>query len=121
MNVKATDLFVWGFVAHMVVDWLLQNEWMALHKSSLRHPSAWVHGGLHLIGAWLVFPLWAALLLTATHLLIDTRVPLKWWRRTIGQTVEGPETLLFPLSLWQDQAAHIACLAAVALIVAHRR
>ncbi len=113
---KATDLFVWGFVAHIIADWFLQSEWMALGKTSLKHPAAWVHSGIHFLGAWLVFPFWAALLLAASHLLIDTRVPLQWWRRFYHQTTEGPIMLTF--GMWQDQAAHIAMLAAVALLAA---
>jgi hypothetical protein len=36
-----------GWVAHLVADWLLQNNWMAKNKSSLVHPAAWVHALIH--------------------------------------------------------------------------
>lgn len=107
---------MWGLAAHLCVDFLLQNEWMAVNKTSLRHPAAWVHSGLQLLGALLVFPAWAALLLAVTHLLIDTRHPLNWWRRIMRQAQGGP--IFLPLSIWQDQVAHILCLALVALLTA---
>jgi hypothetical protein len=112
---KATDLFVWGFVLHIVADWFLQNEWMATYKTSLRHPAAWVHSGIHFAAMLFVFPVWAALLIGVTHLLIDTRAPLQMWRRFYRQTTDGPVMLTF--GMWQDQAAHIAVLGAVALLV----
>jgi len=110
----ATDFFIWGFVAHIAADWFLQNEWMALNKVSLRHPAAWVHSGIQFAGALFVFPFWVALGLAVSHLLIDTRVPLQWWRKFYGQTTEG--AIMIPFALWQDQAAHILMLAAAALI-----
>ena len=35
-----------GLVAHLVADWVLQNDWMARHKTSLRHPAAWTHAAI---------------------------------------------------------------------------
>ena len=47
-------LFERALAAHLVADWLLQNDWMALNKSNLRHPAGWAvagtggyPGGLH--------------------------------------------------------------------------
>ena len=37
-------LFERALVAHLVADWLLQNDWMAHQKTSLSHSAAWVHG-----------------------------------------------------------------------------
>ena len=112
---SATELLVWGATVHLVVDWLLQNEWMAENKTSLRHPAAYVHSGLHGLALLLVFPPPAALALGIVHLLIDTRKPLDWLALVMHQTTEGPlgPTLL----IWRDQALHIATIAAAALIV----
>jgi hypothetical protein len=115
---RATDLMIWGLVLHLVADWLLQNDWMAANKSNLRHAAAYVHSGIHLAAAMIVFPAWAALLIAVTHLLIDTRKPLEIWRRLYGQTVRGEAALLIPLGFWQDQVAHIAVIALMALMVA---
>ena len=35
-----------GFVAHLVADWLFQNDWIARNKISLRHPAAWIHAAI---------------------------------------------------------------------------
>jgi len=110
----ATDLFVWGLVVHLLADFFLQNEWMALNKVSLRHPAAWVHSGIHLLVLLLVFSPLVSVLLAVSHLLIDTRVPLQVWRRFYRQTTEGP--IMIPFGLWQDQAAHIVMLALAALL-----
>jgi hypothetical protein len=29
-----------GLIAHRVADWILPNDWMACHKTNLRHPAA---------------------------------------------------------------------------------
>jgi len=114
---SATNLIIWGLVVHLVADWLLQNDWMAKNKGDLGHPAAYIHGGIHLLGSLLVFPVWAALFIAITHVLIDTRRPLEVWRRIYRQTTEGDNALLITLSFWQDQAAHIAILAIAALAV----
>lgn len=111
--VEATVLLVWSTVVHLIADWLLQNEWMALHKTDLRHPAAWVHSGIHTVGLCFIFVWPLALLIGITHLLIDTRKPLIWWMRVIKQI---PPDVRFPLiELWLDQVMHIAILAGVSL------
>ena len=77
-----TDVLVWAVVIHLIADWPLQTEWMALHKSNLLHPAAWVHSGIHALLLLLVFPWYFALGIGFTHLLIDTRVPVQWWSKT---------------------------------------
>ena len=112
---SATDLLAWGVVAHIVVDWLLQNEWQAVHKVNWRHPAAWVHSGLHTAVLLFVFPWPAALLLGAAHLLIDTRKPRDWWQATIRQTRGGEVGM--HVAFWVDQAMHVACIALAALLI----
>ena len=58
---SATELLVWGVVIHLIVDWLGQNEWIALNKTRLRHP------------------------------VTDTRRPLELWGRVMSQPTKGPE------------------------------
>lgn len=112
----ATELVVWGTVLHLVVDWMLQNEWIAEHKPDLRHPAGYVHAAAHAAALAIVFPPLAAVGLGVVHLAIDTRRPLAWWARTISQTTTG--TIAAPIRIWRDQTLHIASIAAVALIVA---
>lgn len=115
ITVEATELLVWGALVHVLVDWLLQNEWMAKHKHSWRHPAGYLHSLLHGAALLLVFPAVAAAGLAVAHFVIDTRRPLDWWSRVISQTKEG--AVGFGVHVWRDQTLHIATIAAAALIV----
>lgn len=110
----ATDLLVWGATAHLAVDWLTQNEWMADHKHRLVHPAGYVHAGGHAVAQWLVFPAPYAAALGVAHLVIDTRQPLRLWTKLVSQPEEGPAAV--PISIWRDQTAHIVSIAAAALL-----
>ncbi len=110
----ATDYFVWGWIAHTAGDWAFQSEWMAKNKVSLRHPAAWIHSGIHLVAALLVFPAPLALLVAVLHLLIDTRVPLQKWRLFFRQTSDPANPVFIPFAMHQDQAAHVLVLALAA-------
>lgn len=112
----ATQLLLWGIVAHLIADWLLQNDWMATYKTDLRHRAAWVHGGIHFVAMLLVFPFVVAALLALSHILIDTRKPLEWWRNIFQQTRSGPAFASF--AMWEDQTLHIGLIALAALLVA---
>ena len=111
----STALLMWGITVHLVLDWLFQNDPISKNKSNLKHPLAYVHSGIHLIGLLLVFPPLAAFLLALSHLLIDTRIPLTWWRRVYRQTSEGDIAL--HVAIWSDQVLHIFCIAIAAFIV----
>ena len=111
----ATRLLLWSVVWHLFADWILQNEYLAKNKSNLLHPASWIHSGIHFLGLVLIFPLWMAALIAIVHLLIDTRIPLQWWRRVYRQTREGEVAL--HVAMWSDQTLHIASLAIAALII----
>lgn len=112
-----TEILLWGIVAHLITDWIFQNDWMALNKVSLRHPAAYVHSGLHLAAAGLAgLGLAGSVFVGLTHLLIDTRVPLAWWRQAFRQTTAGP--MAIHVAIWEDQVAHIAMLAIAAAVLA---
>jgi hypothetical protein len=111
-DLSASDLLIWGLVAHLIADWPLQTGWMVAHKSKRhipkmrrgdgrmtppriyqpptkwwwRHAAAYVHAGVHLVMLSLVFGPIAGVVLALLHLIIDTRVPVLWWTRTFGQT-----------------------------------
>ena len=116
-TIEATILLTWGIAIHLFCDWLLQNDWMARYKSDLRHPAAYVHSGIHFLGLLLIFSPLIALLIAIIHLLIDTRVPLIWWRRIFRQTTIGDVAL--HVALWGDQVAHITVIAIVAYLINH--
>lgn len=110
---EATDILVWSIMIHLIADWLLQTEWMAMHKTKLRHPASWVHSGIHTLGLCLLLPWPVALFVGFSHLGIDTRKPLFWWM----YKVKGmPADLRSPvIEIWLDQVMHITVLAGVAL------
>ena len=82
---KQTDRMVWGWVAHLIADWIFQNDWMAVNKANLRHPAGYVHAGIHGAVQVPVFKRWA-LPIAISHLLIDTRKPVAWFSRRVRQT-----------------------------------
>jgi hypothetical protein len=104
-----------AFVAHLVADWLLQNEWMARHKNKLSHPAAWVHGAIHGVALWWALDWRAGVALGVLHTLIDTRVPLAWWVRTFKRSERAPDAS--SIAMWADQAVHVATLALWILLV----
>jgi len=117
---KSTDYTVRGLVAHLVCDWLLQNEWQANNKASLLHPASYVHAGIHLAGLQLVFPWRIALPVAISHLLIDTRRPLQWWAWLIRQTDDPANPVTLHINFWRDQVLHILIIF-IAAIVAGRK
>jgi hypothetical protein len=96
-------------VAHLVADWILQNEWMARNKTSLLHPASWVHSGIHALCLTLALDWKGGLVLGVAHLLIDTRVPLNWWMKVFKKCEKSPE--VNSIAMWLDQTLHIGCLA----------
>jgi len=98
-----------GLLAHLVADWLLQNDWMAQNKGKLTHPASWTHAAIHLVALSLALGWQAGLVLSFTHLLIDTRVPMQQWQRLIKQTRQGPAAL--HVAIWGDQVLHIVTIA----------
>ncbi len=114
---NATDYLLWGWVTHLIVDWFFQNEWQAVNKTSLTHPAAYVHSGLHLLGLLCVFPWWMALLIAVSHLVIDTRRPLQHWARLMRQTSDPSNPVTLHLAFWRDQVAHVAVLALAAWVI----
>ena len=82
-------LFELGVLAHLTGDWILQNDWMARNKHSLRHPAAWVHSGIQAALLALALGWQAGLVLGAIHLIVDTRRPMRWWQHVFRQTTTG--------------------------------
>ena len=104
-----------GLVAHLVADWILQNDWMARNKMGLRHPAAWTHAGIQAVCLGLALGWQGGLVLGIVHLLIDTRVPGTWWMRSFKRCDQAPEAA--SIAIWLDQTLHIVCIAVwVALV-----
>lgn len=98
-----------GLVAHLIADWVLQNDWMARHKMSLRHPASWVHAGIHAVCLGLALGWLGGAVLGFVHLLIDTRVPVAWWIKHFKRSQQAPEAATIAIGV--DQTFHIVCIA----------
>jgi hypothetical protein len=108
------ELFIKGLIVHLLVDFFLQSDWMAQHKTNLGHPAAWLHGALNVIGNLLVFTPAIAVSLGIAHTLIDLRYPLTWWRGLFRQDPQGEAGRIF--IILQDQAAHVILLGLAVLL-----
>ena len=98
-----------GLVAHLVADWIFQNDWMVQNKVSLRHPASWTHSAIQAVCLSLALGWQAGVVLGFVHLLIDTRVPLNWWIRVFKKSAQAPEAGTIAILL--DQTLHIVCIA----------
>lgn len=98
-----------GLIAHLVADWLLQNEWIATRKSCLWHPASWTHATIHAGTLGVALGWKSGLLLGFIHWLIDTRCPLVWWQQLIRQRRAGPMGL--HIAIWADQVLHLLTIA----------
>jgi hypothetical protein len=114
VSLLSIKLFVCGLVWHLIADWLLQNDFLSRNKYSLKYRASYVHSGIHLAGLLLIFPWHAALVIAITHLLIDTRLPLAWWRGFFKQTRIGDVAL--HVAIWGDQTLHVVVIAVAALV-----
>ena len=118
MTDLATTYLVWGIVAHLVADWLLQNDWMAVNKvHPFKSAAAWVHATIHVLCLAVVFPIDVAFILGWVHLWVDTRTPLVWLRKALGQAKDG-NPFRDHVLIWHDQAVHLVCIAVAAWVVA---
>ncbi|HVK57704.1 MAG TPA: DUF3307 domain-containing protein [Candidatus Kapabacteria bacterium] len=105
-----------ALIAHLIADWILQNNWMAQNKVSLRHPASWTHSTIQgvCLGIALGWP--AGIALGIAHLFIDTRIPLRWWIRVFKKSDESPDAVTIAIGL--DQTLHITCIGAWLMLCA---
>jgi hypothetical protein len=103
-----------ALVAHLIADWILQNDWMVRNKMSLRHPASWIHSGIQGICLGVALGWMAGLVLGALHLFIDTRIPLAWWIRVFKKSEDSPDA--GTISIGVDQTLHILCIAGWLLV-----
>ena len=98
-----------ALMLHLIADWLLQNEWMSVNKVRLSHPAAWVHASIHGVLLGLVLGWAAGLTLGVLHMLVDTRVPIRWWIKLFKKCDQSPDLPI--LLIGCDQVLHLSCLA----------
>ncbi len=75
-----------ALVGHLVGDYLVQNDWMALNKKKSM-PHCAVHCAIWtacvvLFASW---PLWTAIPLFVTHFIQDRTPIIAWWMDLVGQ------------------------------------
>lgn len=117
----STDSLVLAIIGHLVGDYLLQNDWMAMKKKSnpmvaVCHAYIWT-ASVTLFSGWLLIPegrgAFVALALLVTHFFQDHTMIVQRWMRFIGQE----EFSKPPLAPWSvivvDNVWHIVTLWAV--------
>ena len=89
----STDSLVLAIIGHLVGDYLLQNDWMAMEKKrnpmvAVCHAYIWT-ASVTLFSGWLLIPegrgAIVALALLITHFVQDHTMIVHWWMKLIGQ------------------------------------
>lgn len=114
----STDSLVLAIIGHLVGDYLLQNDWMAMEKKrnpmvAVCHAYIWMASVLFFSG-WLLIPggrgAIVAFALLITHFAQDHTVIVHWWMKLIGQEQFAKP----PLAPWSvivvDNVWHIVTL-----------
>ncbi|HNB54847.1 MAG TPA: DUF3307 domain-containing protein [Anaerolineales bacterium] len=103
------------YVAHLVGDFLLQNEWMAMNKRK----SSWacfVHVMVYLIPmAFTGLAWWQLLLIGVTHFAQDRSDFVFWWMRTYKRV---PQEHWGVIPLLVDQGFHFLAIELTILLSA---
>jgi hypothetical protein len=102
-------LFESALMLHLIADWLLQNEWMAVKKIRLTHPAAWVHGSIHGVLLGFLFGWVGGVVLALLHMIVDTRVPIRWWVSVFKKCEKSPDLPIVLIGC--DQVLHMVCIA----------
>lgn len=113
----ALTTFEAAFMLHLIADWLLQNEWMAVNKVRLSHPAAWMHGAIHAVLLGLVLGWAGGLTLGLLHIAVDTRLPIQWWIKHFKKCENSPDLPI--LLIGCDQVLHLTCLAGWMVLADH--
>jgi len=106
------------FMSHLIGDFLLQNDWMALNKKSRSWP-CFVHVALYTLTVWFVmrWPWWAIAIVFATHFAQDRTNFIVWFMRHKGQEKFASP----PMAPWSvivvDNVLHLVVLWALSLTV----
>lgn len=103
-------------IGHLIGDYLLQNDWMAVNKKKRTWPCL-VHVLLYTaaIGLLTWWPWWALLIVAVTHFIQDRTAIINWWMRFNRQTYFAQP----PLAPWSiivvDNVWHLVTLYLISL------
>ena len=106
------------FVGHLVGDYLLQNDWMALNKKKASFPCA-VHCLVWSLCVWALasWPAWTLVPMFVLHFIQDRTDIVKWWMDHKGQERFAQP----PMAPWSiivvDNVLHIFTLYVISKIV----
>jgi hypothetical protein len=108
-----------ALVGHLVGDYLIQNDWMALNKkqSSLHcavHCALWTLSVI-LFAGW---PAWTAIPLFVTHFVQDRTQVISWWMDLVGQKAFRTGICAPWSSIVVDNVWHIVAIWVIGLSVA---
>lgn len=116
------NVFELLLVGHLVADWVLQNDWMALGKrhaffalAGLLHYA--IYTGVMLLILWWVsvepfqFSSWLVIgiFLFLSHWLVDGTELVQWWMCSFGQRNQTMVRIMV------DQSFHLVVLAGIAI------
>lgn len=100
------------FILHMVGDYLLQNDWMALNKKKkgrLGLLACLVHCTLYSLPFFLIGNWKQVLVIFITHFLIDRWFFVKWYMNLVGQAnFAKPPTAPWSI-FFVDNTFHFVC------------
>ena len=103
-------MLAWLIAGHLIVDFLLQNRWMAENKEKKLLPLL-IHSIVYSAAVWLLslgcggLDWKGVLLIFVTHVILDNRRFVRWWCKNV--TRSSPSTTL---AVTTDQAWHIVAL-----------
>lgn len=101
------------FVAHMVGDFILQNDWMARNKK-LNPIACAVHSVVYLMPFLLThLQWWQLILIGLQHFAQDHTEFVFWWMRDVKRV---PQEQWGLIPLWVDQSLHILWIQIVLLL-----
>lgn len=108
-------------IAHLIGDYLLQNDWMAQNKKKRTWPCM-VHVLLYTaaVGVLTLWPWWALLVVAATHFIQDRTNIINWWMRLKWKDQSAFASA--PMAPWSiivvDNVWHLVVLYAISQFVA---
>jgi hypothetical protein len=89
-----------AIVGHLVGDYLLQNDWMALNKKQRSFPCA-VHCAIWTacVVGFAQWPLWTAAPLFVTHFIQDRTQIIVYWMTKVNRQAKFAEPPMAPWSI----------------------